>query len=424
MVKNVSEGVYFVLEDHSLQSIESIPKDLVEALLEGKYIVSPAFYSQLLEASTISNGIIGTNFCFSLALIQPVLTLKGSKSSVPVDCWLPRVGRSLAIKKVLEGVTRLICGDLETFQVLKVIAESIGLEVKLIERSLLVQLRSLAFNEILVIFNESDKPSIDQLTNSLRCVTFKSLIEAFLLVDSHLIDLETLYPTSTLKIKNEIINDKNCERICDRDLEFKSNVIEPENDNYIGPSLTTVILMPSNYLRNHEDNLKYCNDGVTSGKSSKFVKCHPKHYKPNTIPALIGPDQLRSINSEVSASVSVSSVNGANGGNKINNGNNLKRRILIKDSWLVEDDIVGGGEIERDSMSSLKDSKNKHINSEDKSNSKSKSIVNNLENNSVSNIENDAKISDINATNNNNNSLNASKFQSSFFKNLSKGSNK
>lgn len=309
-VKGVKEAAYFILD------CEDIDAELIEALLLAKYIVSPSYFFQLNQHQLGSDGN-----CFSLALMQPIISSK----TFPMDCWIPQKSRLATFKTVFEGIKRFVLLEEDNEQLVKVIAGLLGIEVKITSEP-----SNLKFNELLLI-RDANRSVSELIGNPTRILDYESVIEALLRNDGQLIEIQTVYPESrvvepeTLKavpvntVKSNEINTGDCVPIITSP--------SPSIDQvYTGRSLTAVIPIPSNLLRPATELSTPAVPPYSIAKAPKFIKCHPKHRQPGTIPALIGPDQLAS-STRRPAPLPQSPQS------------TMKRRVLVKDSWLAEDDF-------------------------------------------------------------------------------------
>lgn len=327
VIQDPSKATYLVLDDDFSDELDS---DLVTALLLSKYIVSPSYFTQLTSNPSV----------FSLALIQPGVVSK----KYPMDCWIPQRSRLTTFRNIFEGIKRffIISEDKKDDEIMintmRIIGEIIGnIETKCI--NLCDSLNNFTFNELLIL-KSSKKHSI-AVTNPTRSVSFPSILEALIKSDGQLIDICTIYPettkTSSIEMSNDIPVKPINEHVTNIEIEpYFSSVKPPESltgaqiksinvltgvsDDYNGPSLTAVQPIPLNFLR-----IPRPSDSSVSGKTPKFIKCQPKHRQPGTIPALIGPEQLNPVNNHSSA---------------LKTDTGMKRRILVKDSWLAEDDFI------------------------------------------------------------------------------------
>lgn len=450
LVPKLQEALYLVIDDN--EQINEVDSDLIYALISCKFIVSPSYFSQLLQNNTMSLG-----------LIQPAIISK----SFPTDCWLPRKERLNLLRKAFEGIKRLIfIGGDKNELVIKIIGTFLEIETKSVQ---IYEIINLKFNELFVI-SSSICPNLKDLVDPIRTINYQSIIDAVIRCDGKLLEFSTIYPD---KSRDQIFLDEKRERLSSFvddspiikivDTEPISSVdqlpfplpvsiseldsvllnkISREND-YRGPSLTAVVPMSATLLRppQPQPHPQPLSDDSIS-KKPKFIKCHPRNRLPGTIPALFGPHQLQPC-------LSINTV--------INNGvQGTKRRILVKDSWLAEDDLV-----EEDSCKSDINTLNMNIkeNLQQQNNLQEKVSINStaassLELTSLDNNSNQQNImSNLNkhknstiTFNNTNNIINSasktlsipsvvptsptppsstatgnSKFQSSFFKNLSKG---
>ena len=381
-------ALYFILNDDFSGLLDA---NLVTALLLAKYIVSPThFTTQLLNSEP--------NRPFSLALIQPSIVSK----LYPMDCWTPQRSRLLAFKNVFEGIKRFLvlddsC-DSGVVSVMRVIGEIIG-GIQTHQISGIDEDFSIPFNELLILPNNSEF-TVKVSSKPLRSVSYPSILEALVRSDSKLININTIYPlTSTVKIVEEGRSEKPKPKPPKINLaknEIPAPVpviisaavpIDLHDEDEDGtspspspsPSLTTLIPMPSNLFI------------VPKSKTSKFVKCHPKHRQPGTIPALIGPEQL-----QASRPLSTSSTSAIT----------TKRRVLVRDSWLAEDDNLVEP-VPRDKVNTLNNNNLSH--------------ANNLQSNLNKSTTNNAPPTSPTSTSTSTSSAPvASKFQSAFFKNLTK----
>lgn len=429
VVTNVQEAAYFVIDDN--EQINEIDTDLISAFLSCKCIVSPYYFSQLLQSNTMSLG-----------LIQPTITSK----MFPVDCWLPRKERLNVLRNAFEGIKRfvLLGGD-KNENMVKIIGNALGIETKSIQS---YELRELKFNELFVV--SSIYPDAKDLKDPIRTVKYQSIIEAVVRCDGKLIEINTVYPEKLKEPERNVTVDEQPkerpsflketpssiepkERVLLVD-QYQSMSIErlpssielplpaPVNDfsfpqdlDYKGPSLTAVVPMPAKLLRPTQSQSSSV-EPDTNGKKPKFVKCHPRHRLPGTIPALFGPDQLQPCRP---TTITNSNITG--------NVQGLKRRVLVKDSWLAEDDLVDE-DAQGSSAATIVVKENKlQRNIEQVTNSYTITNVNksnqtNAINQSTTNISSNTNTIPLSATTTNiTNPASNSKFQSSFFKNLSKG---
>lgn len=429
VVTNMQEAAYFVIDDN--EQINEIDTDLIFAFLSCKCIVSPSYFSQLLQSNTMSLG-----------LIQPTITSK----IFPVDCWLPRKERLNMLRNAFEGINRLVLlGGDKNENMVKIIGNALGIETKSIQS---YELRELKFNELFVV--SSIYPDAKDLKDPIRIVKYQSIIEAVVRCDGKLIEVNTVYPEKPKELeRNVAVDEQPKERLSflketpSFSIESKERVLlvdqsmplerlpssielplpAPVNDlslsqdlDYKGPSLTAVVPMPSTLLRPAQSQSSSVEPG-TNGKKPKFVKCHPRHRLPGTIPALFGPDQLQPcrpttiVNSNISGNVQ-----------------GLKRRVLVKDSWLAEDDLVDE-DAQGSSAATIVVKENKlQRNIEQVTNSYSITNVNKSnQTNAINQITKNISSNNTNtippsaSTTNIPNPASNSKFQSSFFKNLSKG---
>jgi hypothetical protein len=390
-VTSLQEAAYFVLDDD--EEINEVDPDLISALLSCKLIVSPSYFSQLLQSNTMSLG-----------LIQPSITSK----LFPADCWLPRKERLNLLRSAFEGIKRFVMleGD-KNEKMFKTIGSHLEIETNSIQ---LYELRDLKFNEVFIV--SSLYFDVKDLKDPIRTVNYQSLVEAVIKCDGKLIEVSTVYPEKTKEPEREredygsmdggmLVDEPKTTQIVDlssieqhESLKVSITSSLSQEIDYKGPSLTAVSPMPSSLLRPSD----------SSEKKLKFVKCHPRHRLPGSIPALFGPDQLQPCRPTI--------VNG-------DGVQPLKKRVLVKDSWLAEEDLV--------------EEEVKENRQQERSNFPTKTNVNVTEQSRINKL-NPMNISDQTtkiveappplpttnpaipapqATN--------SKFQSSFFKNLSKG---
>jgi hypothetical protein len=409
IVSSLQEAAYFVLDDD--EEINEVDPDLISAFLSCKLIVSPSYFSQLLQSNTISLG-----------LIQPSITSK----LFPVDCWLPRKERLNLLRNAFEGIRRLVMleGD-KNEKVLKTIGSHLEIETNSTQS---YELRDLKFNELFIV--SSLYPDVKDLKDPIRTVKYQSLIEAVIRCDGKLIEVSTVYPEKAKELERErgdmLLNYGSKERgmLADEPQtiqivdDMPSSSIEQatylkvsapasfsQEIDYNGPSLTAVFPMPASLLRPAQFQSQAPSD--SSEKKPKFVKCHPRHRLPGSIPALFGPDQLQPCRPMT--------VNG-------DGVQSSKRRVLVKDSWLAEEDLVE--EEEGLDVKMVKENRQQRSNVPTKTTITEQSTVNKLNPMNISDqttkiVEtplpptNPAVPPAPQATN--------SKFQSSFFKNLSKG---
>lgn len=322
LVEDVSEAAYFVLNDNFTGEMDS---HLVSALLQAKYIVSPAYFTQL-KSYTEQNS----NFSFSLALIQPALVSK----LYPMDCWIPQKSRLQTFKSIFEGIKRFVVFENEyrrIIEIVQVFAEIVGgIEVKVVGNC-----DALTFNELL-IHSDSDWVRLNLKVNiPTRSLAFPLLLSALIRNDRQLAEINVIYPEVKEAKVNTIVEESRKEviepiskiktSIEPKTTSFEHNTLNSVESNIPTRSLTTLLPMPANLLRpsiSHQTSIP---------KPTKFVKCYPKHRQPGIIPALIGPDQLNTLSRPVDTIPAPT-------------GTDAKRRVLIKDSWLAEDDFVEEGQ--------------------------------------------------------------------------------
>lgn len=394
-IKNsVIEAAYFILDT------EEIDSDLIKALILSKFIVSSAYFSQLLSNNYSS---------FSLALMQPRIP------SFPLDCWIPQKSRLVTLKTAFDGIKCFILSpDCRNFVVdsVKFIGNILEINVKMVS-----DIGNLKFNELLM---SSEGNLAELIQVPIRKLEFESLVDALIRNDGNLIEINTIYPVKSLNnLNNKTIND-NYEEVHDEIPQIVS-VPSVNQPVYSGRSLTIVHPMPSNFIRKLQaaSTAPAPNPSplipIPSSKPPKFVKCHPIHRQPGTIPALIGPDQLEP---------STGRPEFALGGKlSLTGTSNAKRRVLVKDSWLAEDDFEDGrgagvaveAELKIKKESGLKLSVKENLSEAGDANTKSKETE-------IETINVSKKVqltTTIASTTPTISSTTTSKFQSSFFKNLS-----
>ena len=388
-VKDVSEAAYFILDS------EDIDADLIEALLLGKYIVSPAYFSQLEQTDSNGHG-------FSLALIQPSI----SSRKVPLDCWIPQKSRLATFKTIFEGIKGFVLIDgnySHLIESVKVVGMLLGIDIKILS-----EFSNIKFNELLIFSKNNCTNLAEQIANPVRILYFESVVDALLKNEGQLIEMQTVYPLNkSADAKSESVVEP--KRIVPAETE--TVILEPI---YNGRSLTAVIPIPSEFLR-EKPSQSAISLHAPASKLPKFVKCHPRHRPPGTIPALIGPDQLEPSTRRPALTPT-----------SPQSSNTLKRRLLVKDSWLAEDDF-SETEIKKGTERTLSVKENTALfntqatkaallssNTEANTNNPINSVLASAEKSSSFHLQTPISHASIQS-----NSTASSKFQSSFFRNLS-----
>ncbi len=332
VVLDAIKSNYFVLNDDFAGELDS---DLAIALLQAKCIVSPSYFIQLQPIQSQQ-----CNSTFSLALMQPTVVPK----MYPLDCWIPQKNRLPTFRSVFEGIRRFIVLETETENtksVMKRIGGSIGgIETKVIRLDDLLNGTDLSFTELLILTGRMQV----KVNSSIRTVSFSSILAALINCDSQLVDINTIHPSKPANA-NEVVKEVTGTQTPIMQVPIthvpiiqagvQAPIIQPpsvtyseplDTTDYVGPSLTALLPIPVSFLRS---NAPITATAPQPHSKTKFVKCHPKHRQPGTIPALIGPDQLQTLNRPASTAISPTT-----------NNSSTRRRVLVKDSWLTEDDFV------------------------------------------------------------------------------------
>lgn len=379
--ERVCDAAYFVFDEgtrtltdkkHELCDVMDVY--LCEAFLLGKYFVSPVFYTRLLHSNQ-----------FSVALMQP------ESRVIPCESWLPRRGRLDLLRGSFEGINELVVirgeGRIQQLkeEIALMVSRLLGIKFLLLADQNECNARQFAFNQLLIVCATEPDPRI---VCAVRAVRFEAVLEAIVSNNLKAIDMETIYPPRVIETVEPV--------------KSQPGPIPVELGQMTDQvSLTSLLPCPVDFLRRPD-------------KKQKFIKCHPKHHRPGTIPALIGPDQLKAPSQVATMPVVASS----------------KRRILVKDSWLAEDDVL----LVNDNSEGEYGGDNNTTNTINTMNTRNTISTRNI--NVVSNNEIESKLIQkvpISTTTQSTHSTHSTpispiktsattKFQSSFFKNLSKKS--
>lgn len=358
------ESSLLVVYDEPIKSF--FDKSLLFGLAHDANFVTIDYFSQLTKDSNN----------FSVALVQPTCPAFFS-----ANLLLPKSGRKDIFKKIFEGCgcSQVYALEEETLDILRSFLHKQNVQFsQLTMNKTATQMVDIRFCDLLVVSDASDVKSLKFIETS-RVIKLKSLIEAFVRVDGRYLDIENVYanvnlPNPNPEAKIKIISDPHRDdaefifislrtaanikepfvKEFTRELVVKERPVsastttisfdsaasvtpfDPSSSAYEGPSLTCVVPIPANFLRSKsavtqtqtQSELELEERAIDSLLPSKkgFVKCHPVSYCPGSIPALIGPEQLQQVSNVVSTNP--------------NADGKLKRRILVKDSWLAEDDQI------------------------------------------------------------------------------------
>jgi hypothetical protein len=382
LTSKVAEAWNYIVFDGPISQLDS---DMIVGLAREACFVGISYFEQLSDNAN----------AFLPALQQPQCIAFNPQA------LLPKSGRRSLLASHFSGIRTVYCFNEENFMVMSAI---IGSQEG--ERPLVKRFDPAAMPRFcdLVIVEGAPEAEFDPclFKESVRFLSYFSLISGYVSADMSEIIIETFHPKtrkehetvigaktslsrtlesvlpqtteSTLPVSSSSsssssscisepqkvpLSDRihvNTNPVC---IEANANPIRanmkpPEPTfNYSGPSLTCVLA--ANLFRPSVP-ISAVADPITALSTAKnfkrFQKCHPLNYKPGSIPSLIGPDQLVPTTSFASGTAT------GPGDRKRGRdsmelddwkpGPNSRRRILVKDAWLEEDEVRK--ENQRDSL--------------------------------------------------------------------------
>ena len=311
--------------------ITAITPHLLNAMARQATIVRFDYFSQLRLGNTFHEGLVQP-------AVTPGLFFTGNH-------LLARQSRKFLLAEALSSVRYLICLNEKHFQLLSALQLVLG---KCSVTSTVPA--TIPYCDLIVVGEaELHNPPI-KLSQRSRFISIDSIVEAFILSNDTLLRIESLEPepireVSVIETGNEIVNDSVAEIVNEIVNEsvisgnpstqstpllssLSSTSIQASRSN--SSSLVLVESIPQSFLRNpphpHSTSLQ-------SKNTKRFVKCHPITRAPQSIPALLGPDQLRlTTNNTINNNTTKSAPK----------RDDQKKRILVRDDWLAEDGFAEG----------------------------------------------------------------------------------
>lgn len=290
-------------------SIAAITPHLLAAMAHQAAIVRFDFFAQLRLANA-----------FSEALIQPSI---GPGLFFTENHLLPRGSRQQLLSSAFSSVRQLVCSEEEHFDLLSALQSVLGKCQVVLKQS-----DNIPYCDLIVVKDsELHAPPI-KLTQRSRVISLDSIIEAFILNNESHLRIESIEPVPAPLIESLVESLVKAEPVSEKvgpspiteQIAIKPPISLSTTTSRTS-SLVQVETIPQNFLRTPP--IPTTNPQVKNTK--RFIKCHPTTRLPQSIPTLLGPDQLHLTTAKIPAKK-----------------DEPRKRVLVRDEWLAEEAFSEG----------------------------------------------------------------------------------